>query len=132
MMLNNVAWDALFTGKVEQRRHRQGDRATEMQKDIAGIFCTLWLVSTLKRETPKRRVTCCCAPWTTGIWTSQTTKYGTCFGRIAEQYGEREIAIADYRKLEKPKEILAVPTSSYVLAQARLKALGANGSGAGK
>ena len=25
-------------------------------------------------------------------------------GRIAEQYGEREIAIADYRKLEKPKE----------------------------
>ena len=28
-------------------------------------------------------------------------------GRIAEQYGEREIAIADYRKLKKPKEPLA-------------------------
>ena len=46
-------------------------------------------------------------------------------GRIAEQYGEREIAIADYRKLKKPDEILAIPTSTYTLAQMRLKAMGA-------
>jgi tetratricopeptide (TPR) repeat protein len=46
-------------------------------------------------------------------------------GRIAEQYGEREIAIADYRKMEKPKEPLAVPTSTWRLAQIRLKAMGA-------
>ena len=58
--------------------------------------------------------------------------YWYALGRIAEQYGEREIAIADYRKLEKPKEILAVPTSSYTLAHARLKVLGVNGGGAGK
>jgi hypothetical protein len=50
--------------------------------------------------------------------------YWYALGRIAEQYGEREIALADYRKLEKPKEPLAVPTSSYRLAQMRLKALG--------
>jgi hypothetical protein len=49
--------------------------------------------------------------------------YWYAFGRIAEQYGERETAIADYRKLEKPKEILALPTSSYRLAQTRLKVL---------
>ena len=54
--------------------------------------------------------------------------YWYAFGRIAEQFGEREIAIADYRKLEKPKEPLAVPTSSYRLAQTRLKTLGANAS----
>ena len=58
--------------------------------------------------------------------------YWYAFGRIAEQYGEREIAIADYHKLEKPKAILAIPTSSYTLAQTRLKALGANGGGTGK
>jgi tetratricopeptide (TPR) repeat protein len=58
--------------------------------------------------------------------------YWYALGRIAEQYGEREIAIADYRKLDKPKEILAIPTSSYTLAQARLKLLGVTGSGDGK
>jgi hypothetical protein len=46
-------------------------------------------------------------------------------GRIAEQYGEREIAIADYRKLEKPKELLSIHTSTWQLAQVRLKAIGA-------
>ena len=54
--------------------------------------------------------------------------YWYAFGRIAEQYGEREIAIADYGKVKKPEQILAVPTSSYRLAQMRLKVLGAAGS----
>jgi hypothetical protein len=58
--------------------------------------------------------------------------YWYAFGRIAEQYGERDIAITDYRKLERPKEILAIPTSSYRLAQLRLKALGVDGATAEK
>jgi len=58
--------------------------------------------------------------------------YWYVFGRIAEQYGEREIAIADYRKLEKPKQALAIPTSTYRLAQMRLKAMNADGGAAGK
>jgi len=58
--------------------------------------------------------------------------YWYAFGRIAEQYGEREIAITDYRKLEKPKEPLAIPTSTYRLAQMRLKALNADEGAIGK
>ena len=54
--------------------------------------------------------------------------YWYAFGRIAEQYGERDIAIADYRKLSKPKQVLSVPTSSYWLAQQRLKAMKADGA----
>ena len=50
--------------------------------------------------------------------------YWYALGRIAEDYGERDVAIADYRKLEKPKEALAIPSSSYRLAQMRLKVLG--------
>jgi DNA-binding SARP family transcriptional activator len=46
------------------------------------------------------------------------------FGRIAEQYGERDAALTSYRKLKKPTEPLAVPTSSWSLAQNRLKAMG--------
>lgn len=54
--------------------------------------------------------------------------YWYAFGRIAEQYGERDIAIADYRKLQKPKEPHEIPTSTYRLAQMRLKAMGVSGS----
>ncbi len=49
--------------------------------------------------------------------------YWFALGRIAEQYGEREIALADYAKVTKPKRALAIPESSYQLAQNRLKVL---------
>jgi len=45
---------------------------------------------------------------------------------IARQYGERDAAIADFRRLHKPKEAMALPASSYQLAPNRLKALGAS------
>jgi hypothetical protein len=51
--------------------------------------------------------------------------YWYAFGLIAEQYGERDIAIGDYRKLQLPREPLELPTSSYRLAQMQLKALNA-------
>jgi tetratricopeptide (TPR) repeat protein len=44
-------------------------------------------------------------------------------GRIAEQYGERETAIADYAKVTKPEEAIDMPQSTYRLAQMRLKVL---------
>jgi tetratricopeptide (TPR) repeat protein len=57
--------------------------------------------------------------------------YWYALGLIAEQYGEREIAIADYRKLAKPKTFLANQDSSYQLAHIRLKVLGADQAAAG-
>jgi hypothetical protein len=45
------------------------------------------------------------------------------FGRIAEQYGDREIALSDYAKVTKPKRALEIPESSYQLTQMRLKVL---------
>jgi tetratricopeptide (TPR) repeat protein len=58
--------------------------------------------------------------------------YWYAFGRIAEEFGERETAIADYRKLQKPKIAIAIPTSSFQLAQNRLKAMGVTGAAAGQ
>jgi tetratricopeptide (TPR) repeat protein len=48
------------------------------------------------------------------------------FGRIAEQDGEREIALSDYAKVTKPKLEFEIPESSYQLAQNRLKMLQIN------
>jgi tetratricopeptide (TPR) repeat protein/transglutaminase-like putative cysteine protease len=44
-------------------------------------------------------------------------------GRIAEQYGEVDAAVALYRKVEKPKDE-GLPLSTYFLAEKRLKAIG--------
>jgi tetratricopeptide (TPR) repeat protein len=45
------------------------------------------------------------------------------FGRIAEQYGERDIARADYAKVKPPEDASLSYQSSYELAQHRMKAL---------
>jgi hypothetical protein len=45
------------------------------------------------------------------------------FGRIAEQYGESQTAIADYDRVTKPKKAVSLPGSTYQLAQDRLKML---------
>jgi hypothetical protein len=45
------------------------------------------------------------------------------FGRIAEQYGESEVATSDYNQVKKPKKPAQVPGSSYQLAQNRLAAM---------
>ena len=47
------------------------------------------------------------------------------FGRVAEQYGEREAALANYERVTKPKKAVQIPSSSYRLAQERMKGLGA-------
>ena len=49
--------------------------------------------------------------------------YFLAFGLIAEHYGEREIALADYARVEKPEEAYQIPGSSYRLAQIRIQAL---------
>jgi len=45
------------------------------------------------------------------------------FGRVAEQAGERDLALADYARVTIPKNPLEFPGSSYQSAQIRLKVL---------
>jgi hypothetical protein len=47
--------------------------------------------------------------------------YWYAFGRIAEQYGLRETALADYAKVTKPKETVQIPDSTYRLAEIRVQ-----------
>jgi hypothetical protein len=52
-----------------------------------------------------------------------TDDFWYAFGRIAEQYGERDIALADYAKVKPPEDASLIYQSSYELAQRRMKAL---------
>jgi len=124
MLMNNETWDALFSGKVEQADIAKAIRATEMQKDSPAILHTLACLYAETGNTKDAREVLLRAM---DDWNLDEPNDDVWYvlGRIAEQYGEREIALADYRKMQKPKEALALPTSTWMLAQIRLKAMGA-------
>ena len=123
-LLNGLAWDALFTGKVTDDDVATAVKATQLQKDAPDILHTL---ACLYAETGKTKEAHDLLLRAMDVWNldEPNDEVWYVLGRIAEQYGERDIAIADYRKLKKPKEILAVPTSTWRLAQMRLTAMGA-------
>jgi tetratricopeptide (TPR) repeat protein/transglutaminase-like putative cysteine protease len=123
MMLNNVAWYSLFTGKVGEDDVAKAIRATEMEKDTPSFLHTL---ACLYAETGRTKEAHDVLVRAMDEWNldEPNDEVWYVLGRIAEQYGERSIAIADYRKLKKPDRILAIPTSTWWLAQMRLKAMG--------
>jgi tetratricopeptide (TPR) repeat protein len=124
---NEIGWFALFTGKVEDADIAAAIKATQLAQDNPHILHTLACLYAEAGKTKEARDLLLRSMDDLNL-DEPNDDYWYAFGRIAEQYGEREIAIADYRRLEKPKEPLAMPASSYVLAQNRLKAMkaGAN------
>ena len=122
-LLNDVSWFALFTGKVDDADIANAVKATQMAADNPHILHTLACLYAERGDTRDAREVLLRAMDDLNL-DEPNDDFWYVLGRIAEQYGEREIAIADYRKLNKPDEILAVPTSSWRLAQTRLKAMG--------
>ena len=124
-LLNNIAWYALFTGKVEDADIATAIKSTQMAKDNPSILHTLACLYAEVGRTKEAHDLLLRGMDDMNL-NEPNDAYWYAFGRIAEQYGEREIAIADYRKLEKPDRVLSIPTSTYRLAQMRLKVMGAD------
>ena len=122
-VLNSIAWFSLFTGKVEPDDITTSIKSTQMARNNPHILHTLACLYAETGKAKEARDLLLKAMDELNL-AEPNDDYWYAFGRIAEQYGEREIAVADYRKLEKPKEPLAVSASTWRLAQARLKALG--------
>ena len=129
-IFNEIAWFALFTGKVDDADIAAAIKATQLANDNPHILHTLACLYAETGKTKEARDLLLRSMDDLNL-DEPDDDYWYAFGRIAEEYGERETAIADYRKLQVPKEILAVPTSSYRLAQMRLKILGASSQPAG-
>jgi tetratricopeptide (TPR) repeat protein/transglutaminase-like putative cysteine protease len=129
--LNSLAWDALFTGKVTADDVATGVKATQLQKDAPDILHTL---ACLYAETGDTKDAHDVLLRAMDDWNLDEPNDDVWYvlGRIAEQYGERDIAIADYHKLQKPRKVLAIPTSTWRLAQMRLKAMGAEQASTGQ
>jgi tetratricopeptide (TPR) repeat protein/transglutaminase-like putative cysteine protease len=130
-LLNSSAWFALFTGKVEQADIDMSIKSTQLAKDNPSILHTLACLYAEAGKTKEAHDLLLRGMDDMNL-DEPNDAYWYAFGLIADQYGEREIAIADYRKLDKPKEALEIPTSTWLLAQMRLKALNADGGATGK
>jgi len=130
-IMNEIAWFALFRGNVGDADVAAAIKATQLAQDNPHILHTLACVYAETGKTKEARDLLLHSMDDLNL-DEPNDDYWYAFGRIAEQYGERDIAIADYRKLQKPKEPLELPTSSYRLAQARLGILGAGAGPASK
>jgi tetratricopeptide (TPR) repeat protein len=123
-LMNETAWLSLYTGHIDQKDVAAGIKATQLAKDNPHILHTLACLYAVTGKTTEARDLLLRSMDDLNL-DQPNDDYWYAFGLIAEQYGERDIAIADYHKLQKPKNILEVPTSSYKLAQMRLEALNA-------
>jgi Flp pilus assembly protein TadD len=130
-LLNSMAWFALYTGKVDQADVATAVKAAQMDQNSPAILHTLACVYAETGKTKEAHDLLLRAMDDLNL-DEPDDDYWYAFGRIAEQYGERDVAISDYAKLTKPKNAIAIPTSSYQLAQNRTKAMSTEETATGK
>ncbi len=118
--LNEIAWYALFTGKIAQEDVDFATQAVQMTQNAnAGNLHTLACVYAETGKPKEARDVLIQAMDILNL-EEPDSNYLYALGRIAEQYGENEVAAQDYKKIQKPKQAMQVPGSSYQLAQIRL------------
>jgi transglutaminase-like putative cysteine protease/tetratricopeptide (TPR) repeat protein len=120
--LNNAAWNALFVGKVESAEVEDALKAAQLSDKRASILHTLGCLYAEVGKTQEAREVLIQAMDALDL-DEPDDNYLYAFGRIAEQYGERDIATALYSRVAKPERPAEMPTSSYKLAQIRLQVL---------
>jgi tetratricopeptide (TPR) repeat protein len=124
--LNLLAWNSLFTGKVGDEDVKTALKAAELSPKNAPILHTLACAYAELGKAKEAREVLVQAMDILSL-DEPTEAYWYGFGRIAEQYGEDQIALTDYEKVAKPKKANEIPGSSFRLAQNRIKILGNTG-----
>ena len=120
--LNQAAWYALFTSHIAESDIEDALRGAQMSQNNPSILHTLACLYAATGKTKEAYQLLVQAMDSENL-IEPNPDFWFGFGRIAEQYGEGPTAAADYAKVTKPKEALAVPGSSFQLAEVRLKAL---------
>jgi transglutaminase-like putative cysteine protease/tetratricopeptide (TPR) repeat protein len=120
---NRIAWASLMAGKVTSKTLELSNRGILLSGNQAtGLLHTLAAVDAeLAREGEARQTILQRMKALGSLEPDDDDWY--VFGRIAEQFGLNDAAKSMYSKLERPKNDLYIPVSSYGLAQRRLRAL---------
>jgi tetratricopeptide (TPR) repeat protein len=117
---NNIAWNALLSGKDLDRALEDARQAMQ----DGGGSALLHTLASLYAETGKSleaREALLQSMDDAGRDEPAPHDWYV-LGRIAENYGATEAAVAAYKRVDKPKE--SVASSTWVLAERRMKALG--------
>jgi tetratricopeptide (TPR) repeat protein/transglutaminase-like putative cysteine protease len=120
--LNGLAWLTLFLPETEKPDIESAIQATQLSQNNPHILHTLGCLYAAAGKTKEAREVLVQAMDVQNL-DEPDPDFWYAFGRIAEQYGEIDIAKADYTKVSKPKHDVQLPGSSYRLAQIRLKQL---------
>jgi len=120
--LNGASWNSLYTGKTGPADVENAVKATQLSNNSTSILHTLGCVYAEVGKTKEAREVLVQSMDSLNL-DEPDDNYWYAFGRIAEQYGERDAARADYGRVTKPKLAVLIPVSSYRLAQMRLQGL---------
>ncbi len=118
---NSVAWYSLYT-TVTDADIEYAAKAAQMSQNNASILHTLGCVYASSGKAKEAREVLVHAMDVLGL-DEPDSNYWYAFGLIAEQYGEREVAISDYARVTKPPKPIQIPGSSYKLATLRQETL---------
>ncbi len=117
-----IAWLSLLTGKVEPSDIEDALKAAQLSNNNIPILLMLGCVYAEVGKTKEAREVLIQSMDSVNL-DEPDENFWYAFGRIAEQYGERDAAFANYARVTKPKTAVEIPGSSYHLAQLRLQAL---------
>lgn len=120
--MNDLAWHALFTGRVEDSDVEDVLKAAQSNEGKPATLHTLGCVYAEIGKTKEAREVLVQAMDKLSL-DGPDDNYWFAFGRIAEQYGEYDTARSDYNRVARPKSPIDINSSSYRLAQMRLKAM---------
>jgi len=122
---NGYAWSALFDGKIDADIIKAAQQSTMLSHNASfNDMHTLACLYAVQGRTAEARDLLLKA-MTVANLSEPNSEVWYAFGSIYEQYGITDAAIEAYRKVEKPEGRI-YSTSTWLLAQARLKALGAS------
>ena len=117
---NNVAWNALFTGKPLDRAIEDANQAVSLSGDWASVHTLAALYAEAGNSLEARTKLLECMDLAGREEPASVDWY--VLGRIAENYGATDAALAAYKRVTKPKHDSV--GSTYALAQRRVQTIG--------
>ncbi|HEX4488766.1 MAG TPA: DUF3857 domain-containing protein [Terriglobales bacterium] len=127
--LNGLAWQTLFFARPEGPDTESAVKASQMSQNSPSILHTLACLYAESGKVKEAHEVLLQAMDLMNL-AEPNSDYWYAFGRVAEQYGESQVAKGLYGKVSKPKNAIMIPDSSYQLAQNRLSVLGTEPSSA--
>jgi tetratricopeptide (TPR) repeat protein len=120
--MNEVAWLSLFYARPGGPDVDMAVRATQGRENASAALHTLGCAYAEVGKTREAREVLLQAMDAANL-AQPNSSFWYAFGRIAEQYGEREIALANYAKVTPPPDPALEFDSTYRLARNRMRAL---------